>query len=107
MKKFSHLSLIVLSALLVLVAVSLYHTRVGTAGEAANVAPAASDVFQIGRVYDLSISDAGARTIYRCRVVETRSNWVSCQATWQDPGGRATNGNLWLNSDHMAVVQLR
>lgn len=107
MKKYGHLSLIGLSALLVLVVVSLYHTRVSTAGEAANTATESGDVFQIGKIYDLSISDAGVRNIYRCRVVETRGNWVSCQAAWQDPSGRATNGNLWLNSDHIAVVQLR
>lgn len=113
MKKYAHFSLIAVSALLVLFAISSYSARVSTAGEreVANpviptTLPGSADLFETGRLYDLAISDAGSRTVYRCRVVQTRSNWVFCQASWRTGAGVVQNGNLWLNADHMAVVRL-
>lgn len=113
MKKYAHFSLVAVSVLLIFFAVSSQGMRVSTAGdrEVANNAiptnvPDSADIFETNRFYDLAISDAGNRTIYRCKVMQTRSNWVFCQATWRNANGVGQSGNLWLNADNMAVVRL-
>lgn len=113
MKEYAHFSFVAVGALLVLFALSSRNAQVSTAGdrEVANPAllaniPDSSDIFETNKLYDLAISDAGTRTVYRCRVTQTRSNWVYCQATWRHPNGTVQNGNLWLNADNMAVVRI-
>ena len=108
--KNTHFLLVAVSALLVLSAVSSYTTRVSTAGDrvTANLAlPTiildSADIFEANRLYDLAISDAGNRTIYRCRVVQTRSNWVFCEGSWRTPNGAVQNGNLWTEADQSAA----
>jgi hypothetical protein len=113
MKNYARLSLIAVSALVVLVAVSMYSARISTAVDresptaAAPVnVPDSADIFEANHTYDLAISDAGERRVYRCRVLQTRSNWVFCQATWKLSNGTTASGNMWLNADNMAAVRI-
>jgi hypothetical protein len=112
MKIYARLLVIAISALMVLLAVSVYTARISTAGdrETANAAPVnfpdSSDIFEANHTYDLAISDAGERRVYRCRVIQTRSNWVYCGASWRLPNGTTSNGNMWLNADNMAAVRV-
>jgi hypothetical protein len=112
MKIYARLLVIPISALMVLLAVSVYTARISTAGdrETANAAPVnfpdSSDIFEANHTYDLAISDAGERRVYRCKVLQTRSNWVYCGASWKLPNGTYANGNMWLNADNMAAVRV-
>lgn len=113
MKTYARLLVIAVSALMVLLAVSVYTARISTAVDRENVNaatpvnfPDSSDIFEANHTYDLAISDAGERRVYRCKVLQTRSNWVFCGASWKLPNGTYANGNMWLNADNMAAVRI-
>ncbi len=86
------------------VACSLFSTKSNPAAN--NLAASdATEVFEVGKIYNLSVSDAGDKVVIACTVKATKANWVSCDSKYKDSAGEAISRQLWVNTNNVSVVR--
>jgi hypothetical protein len=101
-KRFVVLTTIVL-VLSTTIGCSLFSTKSNLATN--SLASDATDVFEVGKVYNLSVSDAGDKVVIECTVKAIKGSWVSCDSRYKDSAGQTANRHLWVNTNSVSVVR--